>query len=77
MGQEQAHHEMGVSLLGLSRDESFDPLFDLGNVVGFLQTLRVSIPGFGELPPEQMDHVQGKMGPRIPVCAGGWVAGPG
>ncbi len=35
------------------------------------------IPGFGELPTEQVDHVQSEMGSRIPVCAGGGMAGPG
>jgi len=38
---------MGIGLLRLSRDEFFDPLFDLGNVFWFLQALRVSLPGFG------------------------------
>src|SRR6267143_7297469 len=68
---------MGMGLLRPSRDESFDPSFDLGYVFWFLQALRVTIPGFGELPAEQVDHVQGEMGSRISVCAVGGMAGPG
>src|SRR4026209_2785153 len=66
---------MGVGLLRLSRNDSFDPLFDLCNVVWFLQTLRVSLPGFGELTAEQVDHVESEMGSRI--LGGSGVAGPG
>jgi hypothetical protein len=43
---------MGVGLLGLLRNESFDPLFDLGNVFGFFEALRMGIPGLGKLPVE-------------------------
>ena len=68
---------MGIALFRLSRNESLDPLFDLGNVFWFLQALWVNIPGFGELPAEEVDHVQDEMGSRVPVCAGGGMAGPG
>src|SRR6185436_7291616 len=68
---------MSVGLLRLSCDESFDPLSDLGNVFWFLEALRMSLPGFGELPSEQMDHVLGKMWSRISVYTGGRMAGPG
>src|SRR2546422_11081475 len=68
---------MCIGLRRLSRNESLDPLFDLRNVFWFLQALRVSIPGFSELPVEEVDHVQGEMGSRIPVCAGGGMSGPG
>ena len=40
---------MSVGLLRLTRDESFDPLSDVGDVVWFLQTLRMSLPRFGKL----------------------------
>jgi hypothetical protein len=75
--EEEAHQEVDVGLLRLSRDESFDPLFDLGNVFWFLQTLRVTIPRFGELSAKQVDYVQGEMGSRMPVCPGGRMPSPG
>src|SRR5437879_9181414 len=68
---------MGIGLFRLSRYESLDPLFDLGNVFWFLQALWVNIPGFGELPAEEVDHVQDEMGSRVSVCAGGGIADPG
>jgi hypothetical protein len=48
----------------------------LGDVFWFFQAFRVSLPGLGKLPAEQVDHIQSKMGSRISVGAGGGMMDP-
>src|SRR5215475_9792688 len=68
---------MGIGLSCMLCHQPLDPLSDLGDVVGFLKTMCVSLPGLGKLPLDQLHHIAREMRPRVVDHSRRQMAGPG